>query len=117
MPKSMAAPAPLVPPTANGPARLRGALGGIFGNGHAPARPPVLPGSSNPGRRSGPAAESFCRPSPPMPARHVHPEAPKLGLEVMRLENLVKKLHSELAAEREYTRALEAHVRTLQEND
>jgi CheY-like chemotaxis protein len=39
----------------------------------------------------------------------------KLKIEIMRLEGLVKKLQSELQAEREYSRALEAHVKTLQE--
>lgn len=41
----------------------------------------------------------------------------KLRLEVLRLEGLVKKLQAELHAEREYCRALEAHVKTLQETD
>ncbi|HEY1936646.1 MAG TPA: response regulator [Candidatus Angelobacter sp.] len=41
----------------------------------------------------------------------------KSKIEVMRLEGLVKKLQSELQAEREYSRALEAHVKTLQEAD
>jgi hypothetical protein len=41
----------------------------------------------------------------------------KLRLEVMRLEGLVKKLQSELQAEREYARALEEHVKTLQDAD
>jgi hypothetical protein len=36
---------------------------------------------------------------------------------MMRLENLVKKLQAELDAEREYARALEAHIKTLQENE
>lgn len=44
-------------------------------------------------------------------------DAPKLKVEVLRLEGLVKKLQSELQAEREYSRALEAHVKTLQEAD
>jgi CheY-like chemotaxis protein len=44
-------------------------------------------------------------------------DAAKLKIEVMRLEGLVKKLQSELQAEREYSRALEAHVKTLQEAD
>jgi CheY-like chemotaxis protein len=44
-------------------------------------------------------------------------DAGKLKIEVMRLEGLVKKLQSELQAEREYSRALEAHVKTLQEAD
>ena len=39
----------------------------------------------------------------------------KLKLEIIRLEGLVKKLQSELTAEREYSRALEEHVKTLQE--
>ncbi len=42
-------------------------------------------------------------------------DAAKLKIEIMRLEGLVKKLQSELQAEREYSRALEAHVKTLQE--
>jgi CheY-like chemotaxis protein len=42
-------------------------------------------------------------------------EGAKLKVEVARLEGLVKKLQVELQAEREYSRALEAHVKTLQE--
>jgi hypothetical protein len=41
----------------------------------------------------------------------------KLKVEVARLEGLVKKLQAELQAEREYARALEAHVKTLQEGE
>jgi CheY-like chemotaxis protein len=44
-------------------------------------------------------------------------DAGKLKIAIMRLEGLVKKLQSELQAEREYSRALEAHVKTLQESD
>jgi CheY-like chemotaxis protein len=44
-------------------------------------------------------------------------DAAKLKIEIMRLEGLVKKLQSELQAEREYSRALEAHVKTLQETE
>jgi CheY-like chemotaxis protein len=44
-------------------------------------------------------------------------DAAKLKIEIMRLEGLVKKLQSELQAEREYSRALEDHVKTLQEAD
>ena len=61
---------------------------------------------------------------PPMPQRPV-PAAPapggmdlaKMRLEILRLEGLVKKLQSELSAEREYSRALEDHVKTLQESE
>jgi len=42
-------------------------------------------------------------------------DAAKLKTEIMRLEGLVKKLQSELQAEREYSKALEAHIKTLQE--
>jgi CheY-like chemotaxis protein len=41
----------------------------------------------------------------------------KLRIEILRLEHLVKKLHSEIEAEREYARALEAHIKTLQEQE
>jgi CheY-like chemotaxis protein len=42
-------------------------------------------------------------------------DAGKMKIEIMRLEGLVKKLQSELQAEREYSKALEAHIKTLQE--
>lgn len=42
-------------------------------------------------------------------------EAAKLKIEVARLEGLIRKLQVELQAEREYSRALEAHVKALQE--
>ena len=41
----------------------------------------------------------------------------KLKIEILRLEGLVKKLQAELLAEREYSRALEAHIKTLQESE
>lgn len=41
----------------------------------------------------------------------------KLKIELLRLEHLVKKLQSELEAEREYARALEEHIKTLQESE
>jgi Skp family chaperone for outer membrane proteins len=40
----------------------------------------------------------------------------RIKVEVQRLEGLVKKLQTELQAEREYSRALEAHIKTLQES-
>ena len=39
----------------------------------------------------------------------------KLRMEIARLEGLVKKLQSELAAEREYVRSLEEHFKTAQQ--
>jgi len=41
----------------------------------------------------------------------------KLKVEVLRLEGLIKKLQAELEAEREYTRSLEEHIKTLREID
>jgi CheY-like chemotaxis protein len=112
-PKGAVSPPPTAAP-ANGPARPGAVLGGIFANGPAPTRPAV---SSVPGAVPAPPRNPFVAPPAPVPARSAHAESPKLRLEVMRLENLVKKLQSELAAEREYARALEAHVKTLQESD
>lgn len=42
-------------------------------------------------------------------------DAARLKVEIMRLEGLIKKLQSELQAEREYSRSLELHVKSLQE--
>jgi CheY-like chemotaxis protein len=65
-----------------------------------------------------PVAQPARVPSPPTrTAISANGDVGKLRIEVMRLENLVKKLHSELEAEREYARALEEHIKTLQEND
>ncbi len=44
------------------------------------------------------------------------PDLQKLRIEIARLEGLIKKLQSELAAEREYSTSLEAHMKTLQES-
>jgi CheY-like chemotaxis protein len=73
-------------------------------------------------------APATARPTPPpMPTRasvaagaapaSAAPDVAKLRLEMLRLEGLVKKLQSELAAEREYAQALEAHIKTLQESE
>ena len=73
-----------------------------------------------------PAAAASRSVPPPMPTRAsvaagaapgASPDVAKLRLEMLRLEGLVKKLQSELAAEREYSQALEAHIKTLQENE
>ncbi len=54
-------------------------------------------------------------PPPPMPGNSS--EAGKMRLEILRLHSQIKKLESELLAEREYSKALEQHVTTLQEYD
>jgi CheY-like chemotaxis protein len=118
-PKAAVPAVPLPPAPANGGGRPGGVLGGIFGNAPSPARPFAYPTPPPSGAVPAPPRNPFAAPAPgaPAPVRNVNSEAAKLRLEVMRLENLVKKLQSELAAEREYARALEAHVKTLQEND
>ncbi len=75
------------------------------------------------------AAPALAAVSPPAAASAVRLAAPsrtgvsatmdtaKLRIEVLRLEGLVKKLQAELEAEREYSRALEAHIKTLQETE
>jgi CheY-like chemotaxis protein len=54
---------------------------------------------------------------PAPPAGAIGMDTSKMKVEVMRLQSQIKKLESELAAEREYSRALEEHIKTLQEND
>ncbi len=127
--------APPPPPAAA--AASAAALSSIFAAQSAPAarpRPAVPPAAA--ARPPAPAAASsnvtpFPAPAAPAPAPPAAvPPAPqppprptagmdlaKLKLEVMRLEGLVKKLQAELEAEREYSRALEAHIKTLQESE
>jgi CheY-like chemotaxis protein len=45
------------------------------------------------------------------------PDVAKLKIELLRFEHLVKKLQSELEAERQYVIALEEHIKTLQETE
>ncbi len=67
------------------------------------------------------APRAIAESTPPAPAPQVRTiarpvEPGSQRIEVLRLEGLVKKLQSELAAEREYSRALEEHIKTLQES-
>lgn len=118
-------------PTPAAAASAAAALTAIF----SPAVPPAPPKSSPPSMIEPWAApetahELVTEPSQvfapvftPPPASGFAPKpmngsnVTKLRLEVLRLEGLVKKLQAELNAEREYCRALEAHVKTLQETD
>jgi|SRR5690348_4180510 len=52
---------------------------------------------------------------PSTPASSTSPEMQKLRSEILRLELLVKKLQAELEAQRQYSAALEAHFKSLQE--
>lgn len=65
-----------------------------------------------------PVAGPIQMPSAPTQAKAAgNGDMAKMKIEILRLEGLVKKLQSELLAEREYSRALEAHIKTLQETE
>lgn len=93
-------------------------LGGIFSRPAeavppVPLRPPSqAPAGDYPAPR--PAPRGNGAPARPSPAA-ASAEMAKLRFEIQRLEMLVKKLQSELAAERQYAASLESHMRTLQE--
>jgi CheY-like chemotaxis protein len=84
----------------------------------APPRPaPVAPAA--PLMTSGPVPSSVPAPEPArgVSARKndIDVDVQRSRVEVLRLQGLVRKLQSELQAEREYVSALEAHIKTLQE--
>jgi len=127
---------PSAPANTNGGAARAASLSGIFGSAPLPSRAPAAPSSapsapapsppSVPPAAFAPAPVAavpqqpripMVAPLAPLAARSGSGEVAKLRLEILRLENLAKKLQSELAAERGYSRALEAHVKTLQESD
>jgi CheY-like chemotaxis protein len=97
--------------------------------GHAPAPHVNSPAAVAPAAvAAAPAVVAVPLPQPapvavtpaPAPAAAPHKgtnghDTNKQKMEIMRLENLVKKLQSELLAEREYSRSLEAHLKTFQE--
>lgn len=96
-------------------------LSGLFS-----ANPAPVPAAPAPIRPAAPAAASVApRPAPVAPPVRPAPAAPappsgdlqKLRNEVRRLELLVKKLQAELEAGNQYTAALEAHIKTLQESE
>lgn len=89
--------AAMQPPVIAPPVSIPGAQ--ITGSGQIPVPPP------QPGRV----------PAPPIPGNSS--EVGKMRLEILRLHSQIKKLESELAAEREYSKALEQHVTSLQESD
>ncbi|HEV2112584.1 MAG TPA: hypothetical protein VGR50_00465, partial [Terriglobales bacterium] len=82
-----------------------------------PAPPPAF---AAPAPAPAPAAQ---RPAPPAPparaasAAGASMDVHKLKFEIMRLESMVKKLQADLESERQYSRALEEHVKTLQESE
>ena len=121
------------------PIQARAAGTGAARAGGAPAISPIgsLPGAKPnvPAQRVSPSTRSegatakppvaVAPPSAKIPtparsetAKHPYPlDTQKLKIEILRLEGLVTKLRSELQAEREYSRALEEHIKTLQDAD
>jgi CheY-like chemotaxis protein len=85
----------------------------------------AISATGNPFAPVAPATESvFAQTAPPVNGSTVngrtksaHGELNRPRIEIMRLEGLVKKLQAELQAEREYSKALEAHIKTLQESE
>jgi CheY-like chemotaxis protein len=141
--KSNPAPAP----TAAGAADAAAALSAIFAPAAAPVLPKIAVPAPSAWASSQPLPELvtepsqiFAPPAPPVPSPAAIPRAAnptngngsnagnggngsngtnttKLRVEVLRLEGLIKKLQAELQAEREYSRALEEHIKTLQDAD
>ena len=128
--KQLLAPKPATTPVAaaqqaqaskvNGRGQNGAQLSGIFHGGAATpaaAIPPVAP-AALPVPPPAPALVPPLAAAQPATIRTAtSADMTKLRVEALRLENLVRKLQSELAAEREYARALEAHVKTLQESE
>ncbi len=87
-----------------------------------PAPPVSIPGAQITGDVALPIppAPASAQPTsrvPAPPSSMANMDVAKLRVEVLRLQSQVKKLVSELEAEREYSKALEEHIKTLQEND
>jgi CheY-like chemotaxis protein len=118
--------------SAPAPTNAAAALSSIFAappaNGSAAKPKPVAaPQASAAADFPAPPVSSFSAPVPtatptPVPingaatiSANASSDVTKLRVEIARLEGLVKKLQSELAAEREYVRSLEEHFKTVQQ--
>jgi CheY-like chemotaxis protein len=128
IPQTVAQPVPVTAPVMSG-GNAAAALSSIFsaatrpnGNGHANG------GGNGNGHAQRLGAPAAAIPAVPVAAPVSVAATPsrigtsgadgaKLKIEILRLEHLVKKLQSELEAEREYARALEEHIKTLQETE
>ena len=62
-----------------------------------------------------PAQPAAAAAGPARPQASAPADPTRMKMEIARLEGLVKKLQSELAAEREYVRSLEEHFKTVQQ--
>jgi len=113
-------------PQANAAAALSSIFSGAPVNGGAKPRPSAAIGAQPPATVApSPAQEIPGAAAPPAQSLGNGATAKvgvsalgdmgKLKMEIARLEGLVKKLQSELAAEREYVRSLEEHFKTAQQ--
>ena len=105
-------PAPVPAPVANPAASLAAAFAQPAQPVPAPRVAPPLPAAAPVAAAAAPAPARIAAPSPPAGM-----DVQKLKFEIMRLESLVKKLQADLESERQYSRALEEHVKTLQESE
>jgi len=111
-PPAIAAPMPRTIPQATpaprqAPPSIAATAAAIVGpNPGAAPQPMAIPAQA--------AASQKRVPPPPMSSSM---DTGKMRLEIMRLQSQIKKLESELEAEREYSGALEEHIKTLQEAD
>ena len=85
----------------------------------APKAPAAPVATAVPAPPRAPATTHAASPAPParagaVPSGATNADGQRLRFEIQRLELLVKKLQSELEAEREYCQALESHIRTLE---
>jgi CheY-like chemotaxis protein len=90
----------------------------VMARGAAQARGPLAASALATDETSPPAIATAAAPKPRVPRPPLPQlDAAKLRVEILRLQSQVKKLEAELHAEREYSRALEEHVKTLQDAD
>jgi CheY-like chemotaxis protein len=113
---------------AQAPANAAAALSSIFAAAPAAAAPKLRVATSAPVGAANPVAETMpvaaattpAQPAaitagPARPQASASADPTRMKMEIARLEGLVKKLQSELAAEREYVRSLEEHFKTVQQ--
>lgn len=79
----------------------------------SPVRPAAVASGMEESKLAQPGGSDLFR----VPVGVVLPESTRMRLEILRLRSQVKKLEAELAAERDYSRALEQHMKTLEEMD
>ncbi|MGH9603979.1 MAG: hypothetical protein ACRD24_16490, partial [Terriglobales bacterium] len=92
------------------PAQAVAALSSIFAA--SSTQPAARPAAAAPPASASPRPAA---PSAPAISVATSADASRMRIDILRLEGLVKKLQAELEAEREYSRALEAHFKTLQD--